>query len=345
MSKEEKKLNLFKLINKPLRVGGKTILKRLVLAPMTILGNIAFRELLSHYGGYGLLFSEMCSAKQLPNENPLNSGYFRWREAEREHLIFQIFGSNPSEMSDAAKRIEFEGFFGVDINFGCSVASICQKNCGAALLKKPDLAAKIVNEVRKSVSIPLFVKFRTGWKDDPDIPVELARRFEDAGADALTFHPRISPDRRARCPRWEYIAMVKNAVKIPVFGNGNVFDASSCLKMICETRCDGIAVGRMAVAQPWCFAQWSEGFEPDVETHRNAAILLTWLMEKHYKPSMGLRRFKKFALYFSSNFQFGHTLFSQIKNTSSMNEVRKILIDFFSFPQNLLSRPNLNFLV
>ncbi len=337
--------SLFDLVNQPLPIGDKVITKRLVLAPMTILGNIAFRELLSHYGGYGLLFSEMCSAKQLPNENPIHSGYFRWREEEREHLIFQIFGSNPSEMANAAKRLESEGFFGVDINFGCSVASICQKKCGAALLKTPELAVKIVKAVRKSVAIPVFVKFRTGWKDDPNIPVDLAKRFEDAGADALTFHPRVSPDRRTRRPRWEYIAMVKNAVNIPVFGNGNVFDASGCLKMINDTGCDGIAVGRMAIAQPWCFAQWSQGFQPDIKTFQEAAILLSRLMEKHYSASMGLRRYKKFAAYFSSNFQFGHTLFNRINKTDSMKEIRKIVNNFFRLPPRLFLCPNLNFLI
>jgi tRNA-dihydrouridine synthase B len=124
----------------------------------------------------------------------------------------------------------------LDINFGCSANSICRQHCGAAILKDPNLAVKIVSSVRNAVSIPLFVKFRTGWKDDPMIPVGLAKRFEDAGADALTFHPRVSPDRRARLPKWEYIGFVKNAVSIPVFGNGNIFDVKDCLTMMKNNR-------------------------------------------------------------------------------------------------------------
>ena len=120
-------------------------------------------------------------------------------------------------MALAARRIESEGFFGVDLNFGCSVAAICKKGAGAALLKTPDRAVEIVEAVRRSVSCPLFVKYRTGWEDDPAFAVSMGRAFEAAGADALTFHPRVAPDRRSRAPKWEIIGRVKAAVDIPVF--------------------------------------------------------------------------------------------------------------------------------
>ena len=233
--------NLAEYLSQPLKIGSKTINKRLVLAPMSFLGHIAFRELVSRYGGFGLLFSEMCSAKMIPIENRFVSPCFRWRDEERSWLVCQIFGADPVIMAEAARRIENEGLFGVDINFGCSNTAICRQNCGAALLKDPDLATSIVAEVRKAVSFPLTVKFRTGWQDDPKYAVRLAKRFEDAGADALTFHPRVAPDRRSRAPKWVYIGMVKQAVTIPVFGNGDVFDRSDCRRMIQETECDGVA--------------------------------------------------------------------------------------------------------
>jgi tRNA-dihydrouridine synthase len=176
-------------------------------------------------------------------------------------------------MAAAAQRIETEGFFGIDINFGCSDVSICRQSCGAAILKAPDLAAKIVAAIRKSVSIPLFVKFRTGWKDDPQAAVDLAKRFEDAGADALTYHPRVAPDRRSRPPKWEYIGMVKQTVSIPVFGNGNVFDQQDCWNMLQTTGCDGVAIGRMAIARPWLFAEWSDGLKVDKKIYFETAAL------------------------------------------------------------------------
>jgi tRNA-dihydrouridine synthase B len=244
------KSDLSSQLNRPLTIGQTTIDRRLVLAPMTLLGHIAFRELMAGFGGYGLLFGEMCSARRIPQEAQTGSAYFRWRERERQHLVMQIFGANPTAMARAARIIEEKGLYGVDLNFGCSVATICKQRCGAALLKTPDQAARIVEVVRQAISIPLFVKFRTGWTDDPAIPVDLARRFASAGADALTFHPRVAPDRRSRPPRWDYIKRVKEAVTIPVFGNGDVFDETDCLRMLEATGCDGVAIGRMAIARP-----------------------------------------------------------------------------------------------
>jgi len=334
---------LAKSLNRSLSIGNRSIAKRLVLAPLAFVGNIAFRQLVEKFGGYGLLFTEMCSAKRIPNESRNTSSYFRWRNPELGFLVCQIFGSEPTIMACAARRIEQEGFFGIDINFGCSDVSICRQNCGAAILNTPDLAARIVAEVRKNVSIPLFVKFRTGWKDEPRAAVNLARRFEDAGADALTFHPRVAPDRRSRPPRWEYIGMVKQTVSIPVFGNGNVFDQKDCWNMLQTTGCDGVAIGRMAIARPWLFAEWSDGLQVDSGIFFETASSLVKLMLEHFDPARALRRFKRFAFYFSANFKFGHTLFTRIQNAHDMQEVETILFRFFETPADTVSRPNLNF--
>jgi len=334
---------LAQYLNKSLTIGNRSIKKRLVLAPMTFLGHIAFRELVSRYGGYGLLFSEMCNSKIIPHENRFVSPYFRWRDEERSTLVWQIFGADPSRMAEAARRIENEGFFGVDINFGCSDTAICRQNCGAALLRNPDLCAAIVAEVRSSVSIPLTVKFRTGWQDDPESAAQLARRFEEAGADALTFHPRVAPDRRSRPPRWAYIARVKQAVTIPVFGNGDVFDRSNCLEMLCKTGCDGVALGRMAIAKPWIFAEMTENLQTGPEIFQDAAIQLARLIKFHYNPVQAIKRFKRFAFYFSANFRFGHTLYCRISNTQNIEEVESIIYRFFEKPQDVLARPNMNF--
>jgi nifR3 family TIM-barrel protein len=343
MTVSKMNLKLADILNRPLDIGNTSIEKRLVLAPMAFLGNVAFRQLVQNYGGYGLLFTEMCSAKRIPNENRQRSTYFRWRDAELSHLVCQIFGGDPINMAAAARRIEAEQFFGVDINFGCCEASICRQNCGAAILNTPDLAAKIVSEVRKAVSIPLFVKYRIGWKDNPRTAMDMARRFEDAGADALTFHPRMAPDRRSRPPKWEYIGMVKQAVTIPVFGNGDVFDQTDCLKMITTTGCDGVAIGRMAIARPWLFAEWTDGYQCGSEIYLESALRLAGLLEKYFDHPKALRRFKKFGFYFSANFKFGHTLFSTIQRAENMAEAKKNLQRFFELPLETVSRPNLNF--
>jgi nifR3 family TIM-barrel protein len=330
-------------LRRPLSIGNRIIESRLVLAPMAMLGHVAFRELVAQFGGFGLLFSEMCSAKRLIHENRHVSACFRWRDEELPRLVCQIVGADPDAMAAAARRIEREGFFGVDINFGCTATDICRMNGGAAVLKDPLMATRIVSAVREAVSIPLFVKFRTGWKDDPDFAVDLAGRFEAAGADALTFHPRVAPDRRAHPPRWDYIGRIKAAVSIPVFGNGNVFDAADCLRMFRSTGCDGVAIGRMAVARPWLFSEWTEDRETGKKIYRDTALRLAHLLEIHYAPAAALRRLKKFSLYYAANFRFGHSFHTGILKAKDMADAKDAVSRFFRTEPDLISRPNINF--
>jgi nifR3 family TIM-barrel protein len=310
---------------------------------MTFVGHVAFRELLSELGGYGLLFSEMCSAKAVPTENRFVSKHFRWRDEELPYLACQIVGCDPGRMADAAQRIEAEGFFGVDVNFGCSTSVICRQHSGAAVLRQPDLAGKIVERIRRAVRIPVTVKFRTGWQDDPEAAVSLGRRFEEAGADAVTFHPRMAPDRRARAPKWEYIGRLKQTLRIPVIGNGNVFDPDGCLRMLQQTGCDGVALGRIAIARPWTFAEWTDGIRPGPDIFAKTAARLLDLSVRHFDEKPAVLRFRKFALYFSANFKFGHVLYCQIQNAASCDQIREALESFFAASPQLTSAPNMNY--
>jgi nifR3 family TIM-barrel protein len=329
------------ILNRPMRIGSRTIPKRLVFAPMSFLGHVAFRELLAGLGGFGLLFSEMCSSNTIPTENRLVSKHFRWRDEELPFLVCQIMGADPERMAAAAARVEAEGFFGVDINFGCASTAICRRQCGAEVLKTPEAAWRIVERVRRAVRIPLTVKFRTGWKDDPEAAVCMARRFEEVGADAVTFHPRVAPDRRARPAKWDYIGRVKQALKIPVIGNGDVFDAEACLRMLKQTSCDGVALGRIAVARPWVFAEWTEGSAPGPEVFATTAHALLALMGKHFDEKASVQRFRKFTLYFAANFRFGHTLYTRIQNAGCLKAIRSVLDEFFAGSPELSSSPNM----
>ncbi|RLC01399.1 MAG: tRNA-dihydrouridine synthase family protein [Deltaproteobacteria bacterium] len=325
-----------------LTIKNHIIHNRIVLAPMAGLGHIALRQLISEFGGFGLLFTGMCSAKAVPHENPKTSLVFNWRKEELKYLVCQIFGSDPESMAKAAERIEKEGFFGVDLNFGCSVAAICKKGCGAALLKDPELSSKIVKAVRESVSIPLFVKFRTGWDDNPQFAVDMAKRFEDAGADALTFHPRVAPDRRSRPPQWEIIKHVRQAVDIPVFGNGNLFEKNDGIKMIHQTSCQGLSIGRMAVARPWLFAQWTKKFSPGDDIFFTSAMRMTQILLDHYDDHFAVKLFKKFSPYFCANFKFGHQILKNLVRAQTMDDIRSNLDSIFKNNPETLSRPNLN---
>lgn len=335
-------INTSAFLRKPLLIGSKTVSNRLFFAPMTGLGHIAFRELVSTFGGHGLLFTEMCSAKAIPMENRNVSKVFRWCDQELSYLVCQLVGNQPDIMAKAAVRIEKEGFFGVDINFGCAVSAICKKGWGAALLEDPPLAASLVAAVRKAVSIPVFVKFRIGLQADCEPVIDLAKQFEDAGADALTFHPRVAPDRRSRPPRWDYIRRVKDAVSIPVFGNGNVFDQNDCQKMIKTTGCDGITIGRIAVSKPWIFKTWTEDFIPDPDIYLDCAVKMATLLEAHYDPIMAYKLFKKIAIYFTANFRFGHSIYKKLCLADDIAEIKENIIKLFEEPPETVSRPNMN---
>lgn len=309
---------------------------------MAGLGHVAYREVLDGYGGCGLTFTEMCSAKALPMENPRISPVFRWREEELDHLVCQIVGATPDELIPAARRVEDEGFFGIDINMGCSVPGIVKRNAGAALLKEPEAALAAVEAVRKTVSIPVFVKYRTGWSKDVEPAVKLARDFESAGVDCLVFHPRVAPDKRTRPPVRDHIRAVSEAVDIPVFGNGDVVIAEDCLAMLDSTGCDGVSVGRMAMARPWLFAEWTQGFEPADTEFRDYALALADALDRWYDPIRALKRYKLFTVYFAANFTFGHSLQSKFLGAKTMDEVRAVAREHVKPGMQLVKRPNMN---
>lgn len=315
------------------------------MAPMAGLGHIAFRHLVDELGGFGLLFTGMCSAKALPHENPRVSKVFSWRPEELPHTVCQIFGPTPDIMALAAKRVEQEGFFGVDLNFGCSVAAICKKGSGAALLKTPALAVRIVEAVRKAVSCPVFVKFRTGWENDPDGAARMAAAFESAGADALTFHPRVAPDRRSRPPKWEVIGQVRDAVSIPVFGNGNLFDIEDGIKMVDTTGCQGLSIGRMAVARPWIFSQWTQGFEPGPDIYLATSLRMAELLSRHYEDFFAVKFFKKLAPYVCANFKFSQSILRELVRADTMEKITENIRRLMDPPPEILSRPNINLFI
>lgn len=329
-------------LNTPVVIGGRTIPNRLWLAPMAGLTHSAYREVLAHYGSCGLAFTEMCSARAVPTENPRISPVFRWHEWELPGLVCQLAGATAEEMVIAAKRVEREGFFGVDINMGCSARGMIKREAGAALLKTPDKAAEIVEAVRKAVSIPVFVKLRTGWSREIAPAVDLSRRLESAGADCLVFHPRVSPDKRTRPPIIEHIRYIKEAVSIPVFGNGDVTTPQHCQDMLDKTGCDGVSIGRMAIARPWLFAQWTSDFTPDENIFQDYVLRLATALEQEFDPIRGIKRFRLFMAYFAANFRFGHSLQATFSTAKTMDDVRRMAKEHIKPDMSLKQTPNMN---
>ncbi len=324
----------------PLSLGSLTLPSRLVLAPMAGLGHVAFREVLEGFGGHGFMVTEMCNARAVPRESRHHSPVFRWRDEEAGNLVCQIFGGEPQVMAEAARRIESEGLMGVDINMGCSVAAICKKGYGAALLKDPERAVAIVRAVRQAVRCPVMVKFRSGWENSPDLAVDLGKRFEDAGADLLTFHPRIAPDRRSRPPKWEHIRAVVRAVTIPVLGNGNAYCGDDCSRMMEETGCAGVSIGRMAIARPWIFAQLTRGFRPDEDIFLQVTLAHIDAIWRHFEPERAIKMYKKYLPYLAANFVFGHSLWPELARGGTREEMTANALRVLGKRPQVASTPN-----
>lgn len=329
------------LLVKPLTVGTKSIATRLTLAPMAFLSHVALRQLVRGYGGCGLYYSEMCSAKAVLQENRYVSPYFKWHDDEAATLVFQLLGNEPAVMAQAAKHLESFGFFGVDLNFSCAAGVIRKTGGGAALLQKPDLAFAIVAAVRKAVSMPLTVKFRL-TDGTPGFAASFAQNLENAGADAITFHPRLSEDRRGRKPYRDAIGKVKQSVNIPVFGNGDIFDAATALTVLRDTGCDGLSLGRITLARPWIFAEMLEGYQSTLEEYRYVALEMARLLAENFPPEQTLRRYQRFMQYFCANFLYGHSFYPKIKTAADMAAAIDATERFFESNPEINALPNMN---
>lgn len=331
-------------LSRPIVIGGRTVQNRLWLAPMAGLSHCAYRQVLAGYGSCGLAFTEMCSAKAVPTERPGVSPVFNWKKWELPSLVCQLAGSTPEEFIIASRRIEEEGFFGVDINMGCSARGMVKREAGAALLKTPEKALAIVEAVRKTVSIPVFIKFRTGWSKDITPAISLAKKFEDAGADCLVFHPRVAPDKRTRPPIIDHIRSIKEAVSIPVFGNGDVTTREHCLNMLDRTGCDGVSIGRMAIARPWLFAMWTSGYVPDKNIFQDYVLKLADTMDQEFDPIRAIKRFKLFMVHFAANFTYGHSLQAAFSTAKNMDDVRRLAKELIKPDMPLSHSPNMSLL-
>jgi nifR3 family TIM-barrel protein len=236
-----------------MQIGNLTLDNNVILAPLAGISNLPFR-LLAKASGCGLVCSEMISANGLvyqsgKTEQMLNSA------PEEKPLSVQIFGSDPGIMAEAAAIVESKGADIVDINFGCSVRKVIRTGSGAALMKSPDQAKALLTAVRKSIRIPLTIKIRSGWDTSGREALDIAGIAQDCGVDAIAVHPRTAGQLfRGRADR-SIIAAVKKSVGIPVIGNGDIISARNALKMLKETGCDAVMIGRKAIGDPAIFSR------------------------------------------------------------------------------------------
>lgn len=234
-----------------MNIGNIELSAPLALAPMAGITDLPFR-LICRRLGCGMTVSEMVSAKGLLYKNVKTIEMLRIDDGERPTAI-QLFGSVPAELAEAARMVEASGADMIDFNMGCPVPKIVNNGEGSALMKNPQLAHDILAAMVKAVKIPVTVKFRAGWDDNNRNAVEIARAVEAAGVSAVAVHGRTRQQFYEGKADWSIIADVKQAVKVPVFGNGDIFTVADGLRMLEQTGCDGLMIGRGADGNPWLF--------------------------------------------------------------------------------------------
>lgn len=236
-----------------MQIGDIKLAAPLALAPMAGITDLPFR-LICRRLGCGMTVSEMVSAKGLLYKNVKTTEMLRIDDGERPTAI-QLFGSVPEELAEAARMVEASGADMIDFNMGCPVPKIVNNGEGSALMKQPQLAHDILSAMVKAVKIPVTVKFRAGWDDSNRNAVEIAKAVEAAGVSAVAVHGRTRQQFYEGKADWGIIAEVKQAVKVPVFGNGDIFTVEDGLRMLAETGVDGLMIGRGADGNPWIFRE------------------------------------------------------------------------------------------
>jgi tRNA-dihydrouridine synthase B len=243
------------IVPSSVQIGSVTISPATVLAPMAGVTDTVFRRFIRNLGGCGLIMTEFTSADGvLRAKDKKAKRYLHFYEDEHP-ISAQLFGSDPQVMADAARIVEDLGFDLVDLNLGCPAKKIVKCNGGSGLLRDLPHIRGIFEAVRAAVKIPFTVKFRAGWNDEEIVCVELAKMAEDCGLCAVALHARTREQGYSGNARWEWIAAVKDAVKIPVIGNGDIRKPEDGCAMVAATGCDAVMIGRTAPANPWIFRQ------------------------------------------------------------------------------------------
>jgi tRNA-dihydrouridine synthase B len=236
-----------------MKIGNLTLANNVILAPLAGITNLPFR-LMAKKAGCGLVCSEMVSSHGLVYKSQKTAQMLNSVPREKP-LSAQIFGSEPDIMAGAAAMVEGMGADILDINFGCSVRKVVKTGAGADLMRNPDLARAVLEAVRNAIRIPLTIKIRSGWDASGEQALNIARIAEDCGVDAVAVHPRTAKQLFGGRADWSIIAAVKEALSIPVIGNGDIFSAQDAMNMLSETGCDAIMIGRKAIGNPAIFSQ------------------------------------------------------------------------------------------
>lgn len=330
------------------------------LAPMVGLSHTALRQTVAGYlpsGAQTLLFTEMLSSRRLPSERIGDRPETARAEGEPP-LVPQLLGNEERFISASITKLAALEPVAIDINMGCPVSHVLKHNWGVALMGDPRYAEEVVRLTVRHSPWPVSVKLRAGLEDDLEYLLDFARMLEASGAAWITLHPRLASEGRRGSARWEYIARVRDAISIPVVGNGDVQTARDALAMLSETGCDGIMIGRAAAARPWMFWQIGEalGLPPPAtrtgqrapadgysEGHEFSCALASFIdaAGSAFTPADAHKRLKFFAHWGARWLDFGHELWRRIASAPDLEAAHAIRESFFAVPQRMCDRTTL----
>src|SRR6202167_944472 len=321
------------------RIGNVRIAPATVLAPMAGVTDTVFRRLIRNQGGCGLIMTEFTSSHGVIASLKAKKGSRTFRylyfEPEEHPISAQLFGSDPQVMADAAKACQDFGFDIVDINFGSPVNKVVKCNGGSGLLRALPLVEQILRQVKAAISIPLTMKFRAGWSDQELGAVAMARLGEDCGVQAVALHPRTREQGYSGRADWTRIAEVKAAVRIPVIGNGDVNSPEDAVRMVAETNCDAVMIGRAASSNPWIFRQIAQYLATgayDQPSHQDRYRMMrtyyAMLIERQEPDCVG--KMKQFATYFTHGVRHGAQLRAAVYREMEGAKILELVDEFFS---------------
>ena len=317
-----------------LKIGDVTLENNVILAPMAGVTDLPFRLICKEQGA-GLLCMEMVSAKAVHYNNNNTEGLMEIHPDEQP-VSLQLFGSEPDVMAEAASKIEEKPFAILDVNMGCPVPKVVNNHEGSALMKEPKLVGEIVSALVKAIKKPVTVKIRKGFDDDNINAVEIAKIIEASGAAAIAVHGRTREQYYSGKADWDIIRQVKEVVSIPVIGNGDVTDAFSAKKLMDETGCDGIMIGRACRGNPWIFREVTQyldtGIIPERPTRQEVCdtILKHARLQLEYKGEYtAVREMRKHVAWYTAGYPHSAKLRQMVNEIESIAELEESIRKIF----------------